>query len=107
MKLVRAGSRPISGDTGLHEIQRLAEANLFTDAKSKGILTKQNILPALVEHLHSYINLDKLHPLKLVVNAGNGAAGHVIDALEQVLQQRKIPVSFIKIYHAPDGSFPN
>ena len=107
MKLVKAGARPISGDTGLHEIQRLAEANQFTDAKQRGTLSTQDILPAFVEHLLTYIDVDQLRPLKLVVNAGNGAAGHVIDALEQALQQRKIPVSFIKIHHAPDGSFPN
>ncbi len=107
MKLVREGSRPISGDTGLHEIQRLAEANQFTDTKPKGTLIKYDVLPAFVEHLLTYIDVDKMRPLKLVVNAGNGAAGHVIDALEQALQQRKIPVSFIKIHHEPDGSFPN
>ncbi|NOU40035.1 MAG: phosphomannomutase CpsG [Methylotenera sp.] len=107
MKLVRAGSRPISGDTGLHEIQKLAEANQFSDAKPRGTLIKQNVLPVFIEHLLTYIDVDKLRPLKLVVNAGNGAAGHVIDALEQALQQRKIPVSFIKIHHVPDGSFPN
>jgi phosphomannomutase len=107
MKLVREGSRPISGDTGLHEIQRLAEANQFTEAKSKGVLIERDVLPAFVEHLLTYIDVDKLRPLKLVVNAGNGAAGHVIDALEQALQQRQIPVTFIKIHHAPDGSFPN
>ena len=92
MKLVRAGARPISGDTGLHDIQKLAEANQFTDAKSRGTLIRQDILPAFVQHLLTYIDVDKLCSLKLVVNAGNGAAGHVVDALEQALQQRKIPV---------------
>jgi phosphomannomutase len=107
MKLVKEGSRPISGDTGLHEIQRLAEANEFSDSKPRGNLTKQDVILDFVEHLLSYIDVDKLRPLKLVVNAGNGAAGHVIDALEMELQKRNIPVSFIKIHHEPDGSFPN
>jgi phosphomannomutase len=107
MKLVKKGARPISGDTGLNEIQRLAEANQFADTKPRGKLIKQDVLPAFVEHLLTYINLTKLRPLKLIVNAGNGAAGHVIDALERALQQRNIPVSFIKIHHEPDGSFPN
>ncbi len=107
MKLVRAGSRPISGDTGLHDIQRLAEANQFSDIKTRGTLSKQDVLPAFAEHLLSYIDVNKLRPLKLVVNAGNGAAGHVVDALERAMQQSKIPVSFIKIHHDADGSFPN
>ena len=107
MKLVKEGSKPISGDTGLHEIQRLAEANDFSVVNQRGSLIKQDVLPAFVEHLMTYIDLQKLRPLKLVVNAGNGAAGHVIDAIEQVFKQRQIPVTFIKVHHEADGSFPN
>jgi phosphomannomutase len=107
MKLVKEGSKPISGDTGLHEIQRLAEANDFAVVSQRGSFIKHDVLPAFVEHLMTYINLQKLRPLKLVVNAGNGAAGHVIDAIEQVFKQRQIPVTFIKVHHEADGSFPN
>jgi phosphomannomutase len=107
MKLVKEGSKPISGDTGLHKIQRLAEANDFAVVSQRGSFIKQDVLPAFVEHLMTYIDLQKLRPLKLVVNAGNGAAGHVIDAIEQVFKQRQIPVTFIKVHHEADGSFPN
>ncbi len=41
------------------------------------------------------------------MNAGNGAAGHVVDAIEQKFQQLQIPVEFIKIHHEADGTFPN
>jgi phosphomannomutase len=113
MKLVKEGSKPISGDTGLREIQKIAEANQFSavnqtpEVKQRGAYVKQNVLPAFVEHLLTYINVDKLRPLKLVVNAGNGAAGHVIDAIEHVFKHKKIPISFIKIHHDADGNFPN
>ncbi|MDI1361594.1 phosphomannomutase CpsG [Methylotenera sp.] len=113
MKLVKEGSKPISGDTGLREIQKIAEANRFLavnqnpEVKQHGTYVKQDVLPAFVEHLLTYINVDKLRPLKLVVNAGNGAAGHVIDAIERVFKQKKIPISFIKIHHDADGNFPN
>lgn len=107
MKLVRAGSRPISGDTGLHEIQKLAEANQFSVVGKRGTLIKQDVLPDLVEHLMTYIDASKLRPLKLVVNSGNGAAGHVIDALENVFKKSQIPVTFIKVHHDADGNFPN
>src|SRR5690606_12194594 len=60
-----------------------------------------------VNHLMSYIDPVKIRPMKLVMNAGNGAAGHVIDAIEQKFQQLKIPVEFIKIHHEADGTFPN
>lgn len=107
MKLVRAESRPISGDTGLHEIQKLAEANQFATLGKRGSLIKQDILPVFVAHLMTYIDVSRLRPLKLVVNSGNGAAGHVIDALESVFQQKQVPIIFIKVHHEADGNFPN
>ncbi|MFP1738856.1 phosphomannomutase CpsG [Lonsdalea quercina] len=108
MKLVRENSRPISGDTGLREVQRIAESNAFSnDGRARGGYRKENTLPAYVEHILSYINLDNLTPLKLVVNSGNGAAGHVIDAIEAIFKQKSVPVEFIKVHHQPDGHFPN
>jgi len=107
MKLVRAGARPISGDTGLKEIRRLAEVNQFPPATRRGSLTRVNILDAYVDHLLGYLHLPGIRPLKLVVNAGNGAAGHVIDAMEARMRMAGVPIHFIKIHHEPDGTFPN
>ena len=107
MKLVRENSRPISADTGLKDIQALAENNEFAEVTSKGTTEKYNILPEFVEHLMSYIDPAKIRPMKLVVNAGNGAAGHVIDAIEIKFKELNIPVEFIKIHHEADGNFPN
>ncbi|MBK0366896.1 colanic acid biosynthesis phosphomannomutase CpsG, partial [Salmonella enterica] len=81
MKLVREGARPISGDTGLRD--------------------------AYIGHLLGYISVSNLTPLKLVFNAGNGAAGPVIDAIEARLKALGAPVEFIKIHNTPDGTFPN
>lgn len=103
MKLVRAGSQPISGDSGLNDIKRLAEENNFGPAKAvRGDYREQSTLDAYVQHLLGYVDVSALKPLKLVVNAGNGAAGHVIDAIEKFL-----PFEFIKIHHEADGTFPN
>ncbi len=107
MKLVRENARPISGDTGLREIQRLAEANEFTTPGRRGRLTRLDHLNAYVDHLMSYIDVGKLKPMKLVVNSGNGAAGHVVDALEARLRDAGAPIEFVKIHHHPDGTFPN
>jgi len=107
MKLVCAGAKPISGDTGLKEIQRLAEENTFPPVTRRGSLTRVNILADYVAHLLGYLDLSCLRPLKLVVNAGNGAAGHVIDALEERLTAAGVPLQFIKVHHDPDGTFPN
>jgi phosphomannomutase/phosphomannomutase/phosphoglucomutase len=107
MKLVRQGARPVSGDTGLKEIQALAEANDFAAVTKRGTLSTLSILPDFVSHLMGYIEPAAIRPLKLVVNAGNGAAGHVLDAIEERFAQLAIPIQFIKVHHAADGHFPN
>ena len=107
MKLVGRGARPISGDSGLSEIQRLAEENNFSAPKKRGKLKQYSTEKNYIKHILNYINLLNIEPLKLVVNAGNGAAGHIIDAIENELMQAKVPVEFIKIHHNPDGTFPN
>lgn len=107
LKLVRKGSRPISADTGLSDIQCLAEENNFAPVTQRGQYKQLSVLGDYVEHLLSYINLDNLKPMKLVINSGNGAAGHVIDAIEAQFKARRVPVEFIKIHNNPDGTFPN
>lgn len=107
MKLVRRGAQPISGDTGLKDIQGLAEANAFPAIAQRGQYSRKTCLDAYIDHLLGYLTAEQLKPLKLVVNAGNGAAGHVIDALEQRFQAMGAKVEFIKVHHQPDGNFPN
>ncbi|MFM8102755.1 phosphomannomutase CpsG [Klebsiella pneumoniae] len=110
MKLVREQSKPISGDTGLRDIQKLAEDNNFPSVidSIRGTYTRISILDAYVDKLLTYVSLSKFsRPLKLVINSGNGAAGHVIDALESRFRKANAPVEFIKIHHQPDGNFPN
>ncbi|MBP1128784.1 phosphomannomutase [Serratia sp. PL17] len=108
MKLVREGSRPISGDTGLRAIQELAENNQFPAPSAvRGSYIRQDVLGAYVEHILSYVDVKNFKPLKLVINSGNGAAGHVIDAIETSLKALNAPLEFIKVHHQPDGRFPN
>ena len=104
MKFVREDSRPISGDTGLFDIKRLTEENNFSAPADdeRGQLFPLDVADAYIEHLLSYIDVGSLKPLKVVVNAGNGAAGGVIDRIES-----KLPFEFIKLHHNPDGHFPN
>ncbi len=109
IKFVLADSKPITRSNGLDEVQRVAEAHNFLPVSSelRGGFHKISTLSEYVDHLLSYIAMDELKPLKLVVNAGNGAAGHVVDAIEERFTQRDVPVEFIKIHHEPDGTFPN
>ncbi len=107
MKLVGRGAKPISGDSGLKEIQRLAESQDFTTPNKQGSISQLSILDDYVSHLLGYITADEIKPLKLVVNAGNGVAGHVIDAIETCFKEQGVDVEFIKIHHEADGTFPN
>ena len=107
MKLVRENARPIGADSGLKEIQALAESEQFLAVELKGHTHKYDIVPEFIDHLMTYIDPSQIKPLKLVVNAGNGAAGHVIDAIEEKFRQLNIPITFIKIHHQADGHFPN
>ena len=107
MKLVRENARPIGADSGLKEIQQLAESGEFKDVAIKGTSEKYDILPEFIEHLMTYIDPSHIRPMKLVVNAGNGAAGHVIDAIEEKFKALNVSVEFIKVHHEADGTFPN
>jgi phosphomannomutase len=102
MKLVRAGALPISGDTGLKELEIATASSSAKPPARKPKLEKKSFLPDYVKHLLGYVDVKKLKPLKIVVNAGNGGAGVVIDALEP-----HVPFTFIKVHHEPDGNFPN
>lgn len=107
MKLVGRDACPISGDSGLNDIRVLAEKGDFIVSSRRGTLIKKSILDAYVDHLLTYIKPHQLRPLKLVVNAGNGAAGHVLDVIERRFNTLNVPVEFIKIHHEEDGNFPN
>ena len=102
MKFVREGSRPLSGDTGLQDIRRIAESGQFTKPARRGERYAVDIMPQYIEHLLSYVDRSKLKPLKVVVHAGNGGAGLIIGKLEALL-----PFRFIKVHHEPDGTFPH
>jgi len=103
MKFVREASRPISGDCGLKEIEQFAAGREFPPAPhAKGGRIATDSLAAYTAHLLSYLDPGVLKPLKVVVNAGNGCAGPVLDALEPHL-----PCRFIKLCHEPDPSFPH
>lgn len=103
MKLVRRESRPISSDTGLKDIEENVITGNFPPLDGpKGSVESVNIVPDYIKHLMTYVDPTALKPLKIVVNAGNGAAGPILDELE-----KHLPFEFIKINNEPDGNFPN
>ncbi len=103
LKFVRECAKPLSGDSGLQDIRRIAEAGNFSRTDRRGSLTPLDLSGDYIDHLLGYIDdLDSLKPLKIITNPGNGVAGPVIDLLQQ-----RLPFEFIKLQHEPDGTFPN
>lgn len=102
MKFVREQAKPISGDSGLNIIRDMTRDARKAGKARKGEIHLLDIKEKYIKHLLGYIDINTLRPYKIVVNAGNGCAGRIIDILETHL-----PFTFIKINHEPDGAFPN
>ena len=103
MKLVRENAIPISGDTGLKDIEQLVTSGETMPAAAKpGTSSDWDITNSFISKILSFVDQSKLKPLHLVVNAGNGAAGPSFDALSEHL-----PFKITRIHHEPDGHFPH
>jgi len=102
MKLVRGGAVPISGDTGLRELEADIASSTRELRGATAAMTPTSFRDDYVRHLLTYVDVATLRPLRIVVNAGNGTAGLVVDALAPHL-----PFELVRVHHAPDGTFPN
>ncbi len=102
MKFVREQSKPISQDTGLRDIERMCLRGVFKPAPAPGRTREVDIMADYIQRLLTYVDIHQLKPFKVVVNAGNGCAGPVVDRLEPYL-----PFQLVKIHHEPDASFPH
>ena len=109
MKIVKSGSRPLCQETDLKLIKRLSEKEKFTFAKMPGKIIDRAVeaRSAYIEQVLSFIDINALKPLKIVVNSGNGAAGPTFDAIAQRLSAANVQLDFIRINHTPDHTFPN
>ena len=107
MKMVKAGSAPIGLADGMAAIKDLAESGDFAPARAGGRITDASATRiAYVARLMEFVDVAALKPMRVLVNAGHGAAGPSFDALADALAQAGAPIDFIRIHHAPDGSFP-
>ena len=108
MKMVRVGAAPLDAATGLARIRALAEADDFGPVRTgshSDVVAEARA--AYVARVLSFIDVQALKPLRVLVNPGNGAAGPTFDAIAEALAARGAPLSFTRLHHAPDGSFPN
>ena len=108
MKIVKSGAKPLTEKDFL-EVKSLVEANCANRfLKNAAELDYQaKARQAYIERILSFINLQVLKPLKIVVNSGNGAAGPVIDCLQVALQSKGVEAQIKKVHHEPDSNFPN
>jgi len=100
MKIVRRGALPVGGDSGLMEIRDRALAGF--DEPKRGEIREEDIWPAYVERVLSFVDLDAIKPLRVLIDAANGMAGAM---LPPVLE--RLPIEAITYFFELDGTFPN
>ncbi len=102
IKFCRAQAAPISVDTGLGDIRDIAVSGNFAEPTRKGTVTQRDISEDFVNHVLSFIDVSKIKPLKVVVDAGNGMAGMIVPRVFQHL-----PCELVPLYFELDGNFPH
>src|SRR5690606_8982216 len=102
MKFVRQQARPISGDSGLREMEELTRRGAFPPSAAKGRRTEMDVMDDYVEHLLTYVDVARLKPFRIACNPGNGCAGPVLERLGA-----RLPFELVMRYAEPDGSFPH
>ena len=102
IKLCKAGARPVGIETGLAEIKAMVENGVPAYDGEPGTTTSRDLLPGYAEYLKKLVDLSGIRPLKVVVDAGNGMAGHTVPLVFEGL-----PLTLIALYFELDGTFPN
>jgi phosphomannomutase len=103
MKFVKKDSVPISYDSGLNTIEKfILQKNFEPLSETKGEVTYLDITEDFIANLNKFYDVKKIKPLNVVVNAGNGCIGPILNRLESIL-----PINMIKVFFEPDSSFPN
>ena len=102
IKMCRAGAAPIGQDTGLAEIKAMVAAGLYERAEDPGRTERRDMLTAFVHHVHSFVDVTKLAPLRVVVDTANGVGGLIAPAVFSGL-----PMNVSVLFGELDGTFPN
>jgi phosphomannomutase len=102
MKIVRRGALPVGGDSGLLDVRDRALGGHEAQSRKVGDVAPYDVWPAYVERVLSFVEVDAIRPLRVVIDAANGMAGVM---LPPVLE--RLPVDARTFYFEPDGTFPN
>lgn len=101
-KIVSENAKPISSETGLLDIRKIAESDKRLISESRGNLEQRDLHQSYVKKVLSFIDPGSLSKLKVVMNPGNGGAGVYAEYIS-----KNIPIEIIKLNFDPDSSFPN
>jgi phosphomannomutase len=101
MKIVRRGALPVGGDSGLLDIRDRAKGG-FDEPKRRGEITTHDIYPAFVERVLSFVDVEAMRPLRVVIDAANGMAGAMLPPILD-----RLPIDAVRCFFEPDGTFPN
>jgi phosphomannomutase len=104
LKFTRPGAVPVGQESGLADLKRMvAEGEPSDDAPKRGEVQQgEDLLPRYAEHVRGFVDQDALRPLKVVADAGNGMAGHVLPVIFE-----RLPFDLVPMYFELDGTFPN
>jgi len=102
IKFCKSGARPIGRESGLLTIERFVFDDNPIPMRPPGVERLQDMLDEYVTHLLSLVDLSEIRPLKIVIDAGNGMAGHTAPAVFS-----RLNASVVEMYFDLDGNFPN
>jgi phosphomannomutase len=102
IKLSRAGAAPVGQDTGLGDVKAMVASGLLERAEERGRIEQRDLIPEYVQHVHSFVDVDALRPLRVVADTANGMGGVVVPAVFADL-----PFDLSILYPELDGTFPN
>ena len=101
MKIVRRGALPVGGESGLSTCATARCSRSAPPAK-RGEVQPKDIWPGFVDKVLSFVDVEAIKPLRVVIDAANGMAGAM---LPPVLE--RLPIDAVRCYFEPDGTFPN
>lgn len=101
-KFTREKALPIGLESGLADIEALVSANQFPEVSQKGSVREQYLLDDFVQFMHSFVDVKKLKPMKVVIDTGNGLGGYILPKLFENSSLEIIP-----LFWEVDGTFPN
>ena len=102
MKVCGKEAVPLSGDGKLGEVKKIIIEDKFLKSEKPGTVKRRNIISDYVDHILGFVDISKIKPFKIAVDAGNGMAGIIVPEIF-----KRLPCELIPMYFELDGTFPN